>query len=550
MNLQPPTTQEAASPEATKQPRVRFQIIHGVKYWYEDYPYYDQSKKQMRHKRKYIGRDDTNGQFIPSRNYNKNKLSENKELNDSLPSRKLYGATYLLDCLANQIGLIDDLKSIFPNNYLQILSIVYYIIIENGTALYRFQKFDKTHYHPFGKDIPSQRISELLSNITESQKFNFFNKIIKRRLSDEYLAYDTTSISSYSELIEQVRYGFNKDSDNLGQINLALVIGEKSYIPVYFRVLPGNINDSLTIDKLLEDIQQFGIDKLSFVMDRGFYSLENITSLMDKGHNFIVGVKNSLSIVSKLLSDASQNINDCGFYLAGYSIYYYTKKIYLPAKKRFKNFNISDSSKRTAFVHIFYDPDKAVKEQIKFQEQIEANLAKFKKGEASLDEIKQLHKYYIITNLEGDTCTITKNKASINEKLQSFGYFSLLSNFNDDAKDVLSIYRNKDLVEKAFHNIKNRFDYRKTTFHSYDTVYNAIFVQFIALILVFCIHKVMKGNDLYKNYSIDSLIDQLDVIERYENKLNKVTYSEITSKQSALYKIFGFEQPKKINDII
>jgi transposase len=546
VKLQSPTTKESASPEATRHPPVRFQIIHGVKYWYEDYSYYDQTKKQARHKRIYIGRDDSNGNFIASRNYTKNKLLENLTSSDSLPSRKLVGATYLLDCIANKLNLIDDLKCIFPNDYLKILSIAYYTIIENGAAFYRFKKFDKTHYHPFGKDIPSQRISELLSSITESQKFYFFDKIIKRRLSDEYLAYDTTSISSYSELIDQVKYGHNKDGDDLGQINIALVIGEKSYIPVYYRVLPGNINDVLTVEKLLEDVKQFDIDNLSFVMDRGFYSLENITSLMDKGHNFIVGVKNGLKIVSKLLPDASQHINNCNFFLPGFKVFYYTKKIYLPAKKRFKNFNISDSSKRTAFIHIFYDPEKATTDQLKFLEQIELNISKFKNGELPADEIKQLHKYYIINNIEGDTCTISKNSDAIHEKMQSFGYFSLLSNFNSDVNDVLNIYRNKDIVEKAFHNIKNRFDYRKTSFHSFDTVHNAIFIQFISLILIFYIHKVMKENNLYKNYSIDLLIDELDVIERYENKFNKVTYGEITSKQELIYKIFGFDQPKNI----
>jgi len=53
------------------------------------------------------------------------------------------------------------------------------------------------------------------------------------------LAYDTTSISSYSKGLKQVRYGYNKEGDYLPQINLALLFGEESNLPFYYRKLSG-----------------------------------------------------------------------------------------------------------------------------------------------------------------------------------------------------------------------------------------------------------------------------------------------------------------------
>ena len=50
----------------------------------------------------------------------------------------------------------------------------------------------------------------------------------KRRVEKEYWAYDSTSISSYSESLKQVKYGKNKDGEKLPQINLALIFGENS----------------------------------------------------------------------------------------------------------------------------------------------------------------------------------------------------------------------------------------------------------------------------------------------------------------------------------
>ena len=45
----------------------------------------------------------------------------------------------------------------------------------------------------------------------------------KRRVEKEFWAYDTTTLSSYSETLQQVQFGFNKENDKLPQLNVALV---------------------------------------------------------------------------------------------------------------------------------------------------------------------------------------------------------------------------------------------------------------------------------------------------------------------------------------
>jgi len=43
-----------------------------------------------------------------------------------------------------------------------------------------------------------------------------------------------------------------------------------------------------------------------------------------------------------------------------------------------------------------------------------------------------------------------------------FGFFSLISNETMDSITALEIYRNKDVVEKAFGNLKERLNMRRT----------------------------------------------------------------------------------------
>ncbi len=59
------------------------------------------------------------------------------------------------------------MEKCFPEIHEQIKLIPYYLVLEDNNPMSRFSKWAKTHSHPFGQDIPSQRSSELLERITE-----------------------------------------------------------------------------------------------------------------------------------------------------------------------------------------------------------------------------------------------------------------------------------------------------------------------------------------------------------------------------------------------
>lgn len=53
----------------------------------------------------------------------------------------------------------------------------------------------------------------------------------------------------------------------------------------------------------------------------------------------------------------------------------------------------------------------------------------------------------------------------------------------------------------------------------------------------------MKDEGLYKNYSMQKLLDDLNLIERCEFPAKRAHFSEITKKQIALYKSLGVNPP-------
>jgi transposase len=108
---------------------------------------------------------------------------------------------------------------------------------------------------------------------------------------------------------------------------------------------------------------------------------------------------------------------------------------------------------------------------------------------------------------------------------------------------ALECYRNKDLVEKTFNNLKNRLDFNRTLVSSVENLEGKLFVEFVALIYISYMHKVMKSKNLYRNYSIQSLLDELDVIERFDYQGQRARYSEITERQRQIYEAFGILAP-------
>ncbi len=72
-----------------------------------------------------------------------------------------------------------------------------------------------------------------------------------------------------------------------------------------------------------------------------------------------------------------------------------------------------------------------------------------------------------------------------------YGYFVLLSNDIKDPITALQIYRSKDVVEKAFGNIKERLGGRRMLVSSEASLEGKLFVQFIALIYLSYIRKHM-----------------------------------------------------------
>ncbi len=530
----------------------------GITYAYESKAWWDKEKKQSRSKRTLIGRlDAATGNIVPTdgrcrkdkdnpKSTEKGEAPRRGPVPNSETSHRFYGATYLLDAIGDAIGIARDLEQCFPNDYRQILSIAYYLILENNNPLYRFEKWGMTHHHPYGKDIPSPRSSELFASITDEAVARFFRLQGQRRIEKEYWAYDSTSISSYSEMLNQIQYGKNKENDPLAQLNLLLVFGQSSGLPFYYRKLAGNIPDVKTVKNLLADLDVLGVGKVKLVMDRGFYSEANINGLYREHLKFLMGVRISLALVRRELDAVYDDIRQFQNYEQGLDTYGYTVPVEWTYTQDRPNKGDTLTEKRRLYLHLYYNIDKGAEDERNFDNKIATYYQELISGERKEGHEKDYQKYFEIKTTPKRGIQVTVKNEAIREAKRYFGYFALASNEKMEAFTALKIYRTKDVVEKAFGNIKERLNLRRLLVSSERSLDGKLFVEFIALILISYINKKMQDQALYKDYTLSQLLDKLDVIECFSYPGHDLRIGEVLEKQKELYYKLGVEPPASL----
>lgn len=519
----------------------------GFTYAYESISYWDKEKKQSRARRKCIGRlDPETKQIVPTRKRETATSQKNSKSFASIATRNFYGATYLFDRIGEDMGVTDDLKSCFPDSYRQILSLAYYLIMEDKNPLSRFPRWAAVHHHPHGEAIPSQRSSELFASISEDARQKFFRLQGKRRAEKEYLAYDTTSISSYSKCLRQVRYGKNKDHEPLPQINLALLFGQESRLPFYYRKLAGNIPDVKTLRKLLADMNTLGYSKFKVVLDRGFFSAANINDLYKNHMKFLIGAKISLKLVKEHLDKVRDEMRNWPYYSQDYQLYSYSiPTIWDYAQDRpYKKDTIK--AKRRMHLHLYFSPERALEDETAFNNRMAELQRELESNQRHPDHEKLYVKYFDIRTTPVRGTKVFAKEEAMAEAKRNYGYFALASNEIKDAIEALEIYRNKDLVEKSFGNIKERLNLRRLAVSSEKSLDGKLFVQFIALIFLSRITRKMQEKNLFKKYTMQEVLDELDVIECFETPGRRLQVGETTKRQQELYDQLGVIPPASL----
>ena len=303
------------------------------------------------------------------------------------------------------------------------------------------------------------------------------------------------------------------------------------------------ILDSKTGKHLLEDLDILGFCKSKFVMDRGFYSEDNINGLYREHVKFLVGVKLSLKFIKSNLDAVYDDIRMFTNYDESIETYDYTVQTEwdYTQERPYKGDVIKD--KRRIYIHYFYSIEKGAEDEQAFDKHIAGLCRELIEDKPVESHRKAYEQFFEVKTTPKRGRQVYYKEDAIKEAIRYLGYFALITNETMDAFTALHLYRMKDVIEKAFENIKERLNMRRLLVSSEKGLDGKIFTEFVALVLISHLDHKMMESELYKKYTMQSLLDKLDVIECFEDANHSLKIGEMLVKQTAIYEALGVEAP-------
>lgn len=499
---------------------------NGTTYVYENESYWDKTGQKTKHHRKCVGKlhPETNV-IIPTR---KKSVATNKADPQTEHCRvSTIGPALLLDKAARETGLVKILRPSFPEDWERILTCAYYLASE-GNALCHVEQWSAYNQHPYQSKLADQRVSGLLSRITSSLQQDFFGKWIAAKHNKGYFALDITSISSYSEFIDYIRWGYNRDGEDLPHVNLLMLTSEESHLPIYYRILSGSIKDVSTIDESLANLKLLGSRSVHLVMDKGFFSEANINALYNSHYRFSVGIPFTASIATNAVEENRTGMDSHkNFISIGEDDLYAATKC-------------TKWNGHRCYIHTYYDSLKAELEHKKFTHKLLQCYDELVNCKEKSENQAFYNNYFIVKDLPKRGRKVEYNEGAISKhKQNSIGWFVMISNKTKDAAEALRAYRQKDAVEKGFDDLKNDLDMKRLRIHSNATMEGRIFIQFIALILTTYLKNVMEEHGWTRNHNLQEIFSEMKSLKQVsiEGKRKKLVTTP-TKRQREIIELY------------
>jgi len=320
-----------------------------------------------------------------------------------------------------------------------------------------------------------------------------------------------------------VEFGYNRDHEDLPQINLGMYFGESSRLPIYYCTYPGSINDTSHLCHMMANNERLGIADCRFVMDRGFFSEENIKYMAKKGFMFILAMMNHHKIPLNLINKYGTPLKSSRYDLGSSGVQG------IVVENTDYGFRCN--------IHLFYDDEKKADEE----RALRYKLAKFEEALNKGDNPKGAELYFVITEGNDSVRQIERNYDYIDSLRQRFGYFLIMTtDFAKTPADVLRIYRMKDVVEKSFDNLKNHLDMRRLRVHSAAAYEGKMFVAFVGLILRASVQNTLaEFLDKHRRMSLETVFRELKKLKVIKTRNGLLLHNPITKKQRDILAAFG-----------
>ena len=465
-----------------------------------------------------------------------------------------YGATWLLDKVAEKTGVKDDLIKVFGGNeekVAQALTMAYFPFVDSlsYSQLARWQKEVKA---PTEISMTPKAVTMLTQSITEQNRMDMFRCRAARVGKDELCAVDSTSISTYGFNLVDIRWGRNKEHLPLRQTVEVVVYSLTSHMPIFYLELPGNMPDSRTVELIMKELEHAGFKNLILITDRGYESMKNLELYVSKRQKVITSVKTGQGDVLKKIKaiDMSSGIPEGMEFDIDRQLFY--TQYDCPYSVKGNGDNVIEADKLK--INLYFSATgranaiNALQSDIAEQKTTAQHIMDNKD---IIADVKALERQLNMLVLEVDPKKHGLKKFEVNAdkrdvRLRTSGFFaSKTIGVDMTPLEAMDNYGMRDEQEKCFQLQKGPLGQDRTRCWSESSKHGRMFICFIGLILASYVRSVWEGNEhLRKKFgSTESLLAEMRTIRCIEHKGRMKFITPFVGEQIEICKAFGFDMP-------
>ena len=255
--------------------------------------------------------------MIPNTNFI--KFFPEAELPEELPASSRssclkIGSYLVIQRIIKHYNLDEMLEKIVGKGAGLFLDLAAYAIVTENNASQYYP--DYAYYHPLFTDkmkvYSDSTVSRFLRDVSRDDSIQFQNDWNTGRDHSEkiYLSYDSTNKHCQSEDIEIAEYGHEKEKQGKPVYNFAIGYDLTYRVPAFYEQYPGSQNDVSQLQYMLRKAAAYGYKEAGFILDRGYFSEDNIR-FMDRNHyEFVIMVKGCKDLVNELILKVKGTFED------------------------------------------------------------------------------------------------------------------------------------------------------------------------------------------------------------------------------------------------
>lgn len=323
-------------------------------------------------------------------------------------------------------------------------------------------------------------------------------------------------------------------------------MGSPDNLPLLYQIYPGSIADVSTLNNLVLRSKILGIDIKLWIMDRGFFSANNLHLLHNNEQKFITPLAMHLKESKRIMatSRGKLQIPSNAFCINKETIFYHETDCKIKYNKEtitLKSYVYLSEKRKMTEVDLFFHKIESIENSVK---EVKFDILDDASDWLELEWKSSKHLFELNLD-ENGFLTLKRNDIAILDRVDNFGKMILVTNSDLSSKEVLRRYRDRDRVEKIYDNFKNGLEIDRIRTQSAPTMRGKIFIAFISLIIQSALNNLMakKSKDL-KVCSVQDLIGELKKITLFgKSKNTKPFLSEISKKQKNIFVNFNVKLP-------